>query len=144
MPPLRFQPPDRLMGATAYARDDAVRGAMNVIRLVKANRWLWRDLRQACDLDARYGRRRKRGNWELVAVAFVVSDYIDIQPWHDDSTDELWQACGFARKPSYRTAWRRLRELGEVAEAFLEATGTLMRRAAGSHPIMQRDGHRIL
>lgn len=129
MPPVRFQPPDRLMGATAFARDDAVRGGLTMVRLVKANRWVWRELRQACNLDNRYGRHRARGNWELVAVAFVVSDYVDIQPWHDDSTDELWQACGFTGKPSYRTAWRRLRELAQVADAFLEATGALMRRA---------------
>jgi hypothetical protein len=116
MPALRFQPPDRLAGATAFARDDAVRGSMNMVRLVKRNRWLWRELRKACDLDHRYGRRRERGNWELVAVAFVVSDYVDIQPWHDDSTDSLWQACGFAHKPSYRATWRRLRELATVAD----------------------------
>ncbi len=77
MPALRFQPPDRQMGATAFARDDAVRGSMNMVRLLKRNRWLWRELRKACDLDKRYGRRRQWGNWELVAVAFVVSDYVD-------------------------------------------------------------------
>jgi len=90
MPALRFQPPDRQMGATAFARDDAVRGSINMVRLLKRNRWLWRELRKACDLDKRYGCRRQRSNWELVAVAFAVSDYVDIQPWHDDSTDSLW------------------------------------------------------
>jgi len=58
MPALRFQPPNRQMGATAFARDDAVRGSMNMVRLLKRNRWLWRELRKACDLDKRYGRRR--------------------------------------------------------------------------------------
>ncbi len=134
MPALRFQPPDRLGGATAFARDDAVRGSMNMVRLVKRNRWLWRELRKTCDLDHRYGRRRERGNWELVAVAFVVSDYVDIQPWHDDSTDSLWQACGFAHKPSYRTTWRRLRELATVADEFLDAAGRLIRRARSQDP----------
>jgi hypothetical protein len=134
MPVLRFQPPDRLAGATAFARDDAVRGSTNMVRLVKRNRWLWRELRKACDLDHRYGRRRERGNWELVAVAFVVSDYVDIQPWHDDSTDSLWQACGFAHKPSYRTTWRRLRELATVADEFLGAAGKLIRRARSQDP----------
>lgn len=54
MPALRFQPPDRQMGATAFARDDAVRGSMTMVRLLKHNRWLWRELRKACDLDKRY------------------------------------------------------------------------------------------
>jgi hypothetical protein len=129
MPRTRFQPPDRLMGATAFARDDAVRGSLNVVRLLKSNRWLWRSLREACDLDNRYGRRRERGDWELVAVAFVASGYVDIQPWHDDTTDELWSACGFETKPSYRTTWRRLRELESVADAFLDSVGMLVRRA---------------
>jgi hypothetical protein len=96
MPRPRFQPPDRLMGATAFARDDAVRGSLTVVRPLKANRGLWRDLREACDLDKDGGASRHKGNWELVAVAFVVSDYIDLQPWHDDSTNEMWRACGFA------------------------------------------------
>lgn len=134
MPRTRFQPPDRLIGATAFGRDDALRGGLNVIRLLKANRWLWRELRDACDLDARYGRRRQRGHWELIAVAFVLSDYIDIQPWHDESADDLWQACGFEAKPSYRTTWRRLRELADVADAFLTATGRLLRRARAQDP----------
>src|SRR4051794_28505567 len=110
MPRTRFQPPDRLMGATAFSNDDSVNGALNVIRLLKGNRWLWRKLREACDLDKRWGCRREPGHWELVAVAFVVSDYVDIQPWHANTTDELWRVCGFAEKPSYRTDWRRLRE----------------------------------
>jgi hypothetical protein len=129
------------MGATAFARDDAVRGALNVVRLLKANRWLWRELRDACDLDARYGRRRERGNWELVAVAFVVSDYVDIQPWHDESTDDLWEACGFAFKPSYRTTWRRLRELESVADAFLTSVGALVRRARAQDPRVMAHVH---
>ena len=141
MPPLRFQPPDRQMGATAFARDDAVRGSMNMVRLLKRNRWLWRELRKACDLDKRYGRRRERGNWELIAVAFVVSDYVDIQPWHDDSTDSLWQACGFRSKPSYRTTWRRLRELAAVADEFLAAAGKLIRRARSQDPRVMAHVH---
>ncbi len=141
MPRTRFQPPDRLEGATAFARHDAVRGAMNVVRLLKGNRWLWRELRDACDLNQRYGNHRERGHWELIAVAFAVSDYVDIQPWHDESTDDLWHACGFRSKPSYRTTWRRLRELGDVADAFLDATGQLIRRARLQDPRVMAHVH---
>jgi hypothetical protein len=114
---------------------------MTMVRLLKRNRWLWRELRKACDLDKRYGRRRERGNWELIAVAFVVSDYVDIQPWHDDSTDSLWQACGFVCKPSYRTTWRRLRELAAVADEFLAAAGKLIRRARSQDPRVMAHVH---
>jgi hypothetical protein len=129
------------MGATAFARDDAVRGSLNVVQLVKANRWLWRDLRKACDLDHGYGRRRDRGNWELVAVAFVVSGYVDIQPWHIDASKKLWKACGFKRRPSYRTTWRRLRELATVADAFIDSTGMLVRRARAQDPRVMAHVH---
>jgi hypothetical protein len=141
MPPTRFQPPDRMPGSTAFARDDAVRGSLRMVQLVKANRWLWNGLREVCDLDHRHGRRRQRGHWELVAVAFVVSDYVDIQPWHDDSTEELWRACGFDGKPHYRTAWRRLRELAEVADEFLLAAGKLIRRARSQDPRVMAHVH---
>ena len=103
-----------------------------MVRLLKANRWLRNELREACDLDNRFGRRRERGDWELVAVAFVASGYVDIQPWHDDAGEEIWRACGFASKPSYRTTWRRLRELEGVADAFLMSVGKLVRRAVPS------------
>lgn len=141
MPPTRFQPPDRMPGSTAFAREDALRGSLRMVQLVKANRWLWNGLREACDLDHRHGRRRQRGHWELIAVAFVVSDYVDIQPWHDDSTDDLWRACGFDAKPHYRTAWRRLRELAEVADEFLIAAGKLIRRARTQDPRVMAHVH---
>jgi len=112
-----------------------------MVQLVKANRWLWNELREACDLDHRHGRPRQRGHWELIAVAFVVSDYVDIQPWHDDSSDELWRTCGFAAKPHYRTAWRRLRELAEVADEFLFAAGKLIRRARAQDPRVMAHVH---
>jgi len=129
------------MGATAFSKDDAVRGSMNVVRLLKANRWLWRELRDACDLEKLGGAPRERGNWELVAVAFVVSDYIDLQPWHDDSTPDLWRACGFEDRPSYRTTWRRLRELESVADAFLTSVGVLVRRAKQQDPRVMAHVH---
>lgn len=141
MPPTRFQPPDRMPGSTAFAREDALRGGIQMVQLLKANRWLWNELRRACDLDHRHGRRRRRGHWELIAVAFVVSDYVDIQPWHDNSTDELWQACGFDAKPHYRTTWRRLRELADVADEFLTADGKLIRRARAKDPRVMAHVH---
>jgi hypothetical protein len=129
------------MGATAFSEDPSVRGAMNVIRLVKANGWVWNELREACDLDPRHGRRRQPGHWELVTIAFVVSDYIDVQPFYDETTEDLWVACGFTTKPSYHTTHRRLRELEGVADAFLNATGALIRRARSQDPRVMAHVH---
>lgn len=141
MPRQRFQPPDRLVGATAFASDPALNGGLQMVRLVKHHRWLSRDLRRRTKLASRYGRHRARGRWELVAVAFVASDYVDIQPWYYESTDSLWQACGFLTRPTYRTVWRRLRELAGVADEFLLAAGKLIRRAQSKDPRVMAHVH---
>jgi hypothetical protein len=140
MPRQRFQTPDRLMGATAFSQDRSLNGGMQMVRLVKHHRWLSRDLRRRVRLASPYGRQRLRGRWELIAVAFVASDYIDIQPWYDESTDSLWHACGFIVKPSYRTTWR-LRELAGVADEFLIAAGKLIRRARDKDPRVMAHVH---
>lgn len=129
MPPLRIQPPDRLHGATAFSRDETVCGSLNVVRLLKSQRWVWNDLREACDLDKHWGRDRLPGNWELAMVAFLTSGHIDIQPWLRSTTDDLWRECGFEEKPGDRTTWRRLRELEWVADAFLDAIAKLVQHA---------------
>ncbi|MCA1702159.1 MAG: hypothetical protein LC808_02360 [Actinobacteria bacterium] len=69
------------------------------MRLLKSQPWVWDDLREACDLDKRWGRERIPGHWELAAVAFVMSGLVDIQPWLGSTTDDLWRECGFERKP---------------------------------------------
>jgi len=63
----------------------------------------------------------------LVAVAFVASKHVDIQPFWDESADELWRECGFDEKPPYMRVWRRLRELETICEEFLTAAGTVIR-----------------
>lgn len=129
MPPLRFQPPDRLPGATSFASDKTLSGSLNVVKLLKSQRWVWDEMRRACDLDKNWGRHRERGHWELVAVAFAVSGHVDIQPWLDSTTDELWQACGLQSKPPYKRVWRRLRELEQHLDVFIDATAKLVQRA---------------
>lgn len=129
LPPARFQPPDRLIGATAFSKDEAVQGSLNLVRLLKSQRWVWDELRQACALDANEGRPREPGHWELAAVAFVASGHVDVQPWLADTTDDLWRECGFEAKPTYKRAWRRLRELEQVCDAFLDATGAVVRQS---------------
>lgn len=129
VPRLRYQPPDRLPGATEFSKDDALRGSLNTVRLLKSQRWAWDELREACaDLEVKHARRREPGHWELAAVAFIASKHVDIQPWWDESTDELWRECGFTGKPPYLRVWRRLRELEAVCEAFLDAAGKVIRR----------------
>jgi hypothetical protein len=127
MPKLRFQPPDRLPGATEFSKHDELRGSLNTVRLVKSQRWVWDGLREACNLESNYARKRELGHWELAAVAFVASKHVDIQPWWDETTDELWRECGFDGKPTYIRVWRRLRELETVCENFLLAASRVIK-----------------
>jgi hypothetical protein len=87
MPRTRYQSPDRLRGAADYSQHPDLRGSLNVVKLVKSQRWVWDSLRQACDLEVNYARRRDPGHWELVAVAFVVSGQVDVQPWYDNTPE---------------------------------------------------------
>ncbi len=128
MPRLRFQPPDRLPGAANFSDDESLRGSLNAVALVKSQKWVWDGLREACELEHKHARHRDPGYWELVAIAFVTSGHVDVQPWRDQTTDELWKLCGFQERPSYSTTMRRLTELEKVCEEFLKAAGLVIRR----------------
>jgi hypothetical protein len=111
-----------------FSKDDGLRGSLNAVKLLKSQQWVWDELREACNLEINYARKREPGHWELAAVAFVSSKHVDIQPWWDETTDELWGECGFTSKPPYMRVWRRLRELETVCENFLTAAGAVIRR----------------
>jgi len=128
MPRVRYQNPDRLPGAAHFSADEKLRGSLNTVRLVKSQKWVWDSLREACDLEVNYARHREPGHWELDAVAFVASRQVDIQPFWDESSDELWQECGFNGRPTYITTWRRLRELESVCDEFLSAAALIIQR----------------
>ncbi len=101
---------------------------MNTVKLLKSQRWIWDELREACgSLESNYARKREAGHWELVVVAFVASRQVHIQGFFDETTDELWRECGFESKPPYMRVWRRLRELETICEEFLKAAGVIIR-----------------
>jgi hypothetical protein len=128
MPRHRFQSPDRLLGAANFSDEDQLRGSLNTVKLIKSQPWVWDQLREACELEVKYARKREPGHWELAAIAFVASRLVDIQPWWDESAEELWIECGFEGKPPYLRVWRRLRELEKVCEKFLEAAALVIQR----------------
>jgi hypothetical protein len=134
MPKSRYQPPDRLIGATDFSKHPELCGEVNVVRLLKSQRWAWDELRDACDLEVKYARKREPGHWELAAVAVVVSGHVDVKAWWANTTDELWRECGFperpgaGRRPPYKRVWERLRELEQVHEEFLKAAGKIIKR----------------
>lgn len=136
MPKTRYQPPDRLPGATDFSKHPELCGSLNVVRLLKSQPWAWNELRDACAaLASGHARKREPGHWELAAVAFVVSGHVDIKPWWANTTDELWRECGFACRPSAATVHRRLRELGERAgDEFLNAAALVIQRCRAHDP----------
>jgi len=69
MPRLHYQPPDRLPGATEFSKEDELRGSLNAVKLLKNQRWVWDELREACaGLESNYARHREPGHWELVPI----------------------------------------------------------------------------
>lgn len=128
MPNRHFPDPERLPGAAEFSKDDQLRGSLNTVQLVKSQPWVWDGLREACELEVKYARKREPGHWELAAIAFVASRQVDIQPWWDESSEELWIECGFLGKPPYLRVWRRLRELESVCEEFLNAAALVIQR----------------
>jgi hypothetical protein len=124
----RFQSPERLPGAAKFSDDETLRGSLNAVRLVKSHKWVWSGLKKACELEVNHARHRDPGHWELAAVAFVTSGHVDVDPWRASTTDELWEACGFEKKPSYSTAARRLGELESVCDEFLNAAALVIQR----------------
>jgi hypothetical protein len=128
MPKLRYQPPDRLPGATDFSKHPDLCGSVNIVRLLKSQPWAWDALRDACELEIKYARKREPGHWELAAVAFVVSGHVDLRPWWLNTTDELWSECGFNARPSYPTVHRRMRELESVGDEFLNAAALIIQR----------------
>jgi hypothetical protein len=143
MPRTRYQPPERLLGATDYSKHDELRGSLNTVKLATGEAaWASDGLRDACVLEARHGRKREPGRWELAMVAFVASRQVDLQPWWDESTDELWRECGFNGKPPYSRVWERLRELGEERNgAFLDATALVIQRCKEHDPRVFAHAH---
>ena len=125
----RIHLPECQPHATRFSQDRDLSGTLNIVRALKQQRWVWRPLSASLSLNVNWGRPRKPGKWELVAVAFVASQAVDLQPWHDDSSDELWRECGFNTKPNYRRVWRRLRELEDHPEPWIDAVTRLIQQA---------------
>jgi hypothetical protein len=141
MPRLRFQPPDRLLGAAKFSASDDLRGSLNAVKLVKSQKWVWDELREACDLEVNYARYRDPGHWELACIAYITSGQVDVQPWWDNASDELWNECGFEVRPSYATTWRRLAELEDVCDEFLHSAAKVIQRCREHDPRVFAHAH---
>jgi hypothetical protein len=112
------------------------------IRKLKAQpQWL-SILLDGTEAERNWGRPRIAGNWALAFMAFTVSGRADVEPWWAASDDEIWRECGFSARPSYATVWTRFAELEDMAKAFSETAGHLIRHArAQSGGLVGQDVH---
>ena len=46
---------------------------------------------------------------------------MNVQPWWKETTNAQWREAGFGKRPSYRNAKRRFKELAEREDALLDA-----------------------
>lgn len=135
MPTLRYQPPDRLIGASHFTEHEDLRGSLNAVKLVKEQAWASSKLHKTvCALEPNYGRHREPGRWELAYIAFVASGHVALQRWYYETTKKIWRECGFTGKPSYQNMNRRFHELESVEDAFRNATGTVIQRCIAHDP----------
>jgi hypothetical protein len=51
-----------------------------------------------------------------------------VRSWLHDTTDEIWIECGLEQKPSYKSVYRRLKELERVRDEFLAAAAAIIQR----------------
>jgi hypothetical protein len=78
------------------------------------------------------GRRRMPGRFELAYLAFVFSNFADVQPWWQRTQSSVWKLAGFKERPSYPLAQLRFAELEhpDVAAAMEQVAATLIQAAA--------------
>jgi len=130
----RISPPAHLPGATEFSADRELLSPLWLIQMMKQTQWLFAELDEATKLDKNWGRRKEPGSWALVFLAFVVSGQPDIEPWWTQTTPDLWQAAGFAARPSYQTTYERFVELESVSDKFLETAARLIQHAMKHEP----------
>jgi hypothetical protein len=131
---MRIDTPVHLPGATEFSADRELMTPLWVIETMKQTAWLWKELDEATTLDKNWGRRRDEGSWTLAYLSFVVSGYVDIEPWWASTAGELWRACGFTSRPAYQTTYERFVELEGVSEEFFAAATKLIQHARSHEP----------
>lgn len=147
----RSAPAWTLKGATEFSDDPVLRDPVQVIGMLKI--WCPRvceHLIQRTTVTRQpgvAGRNRKPGSWALVFFAQVMTGSPDWEPFwaQNQSSSELWEACGFApgHVPSWATFQERFSELEHprFVSAFVDAAEHFIRVAAKAEPRALRNFH---
>ena len=137
-----------LKGATEFTADSVLSNPVAVVELFK--RWAPAtalELMRATTPE-RYpgqpGAPRMDGSWALVFFAHIMCGNPDWQRWYHEWQDSrIWEACGFARTPSWRSLHERFGELEDprYVAAFEQAANHFVRIAARNEPRALRHFH---
>lgn len=142
MPRQRIHFPATLPGAAKFSGDAELNDPVLLVRAFEQETAISAPLMQAANaLESACGRPRMPGSWVLVAVGFIASRQVDIQPFHDRASEGFWLACGFERRPSYSTTHARLTELEELVPEIEDAISRMVTRYVEIEPRIGRHVH---
>jgi hypothetical protein len=147
MPTARYTAPLQLAGATAFSQTPEVLDPVWVVKTFRATKWASKPVEDELVIERKttnpggWGRKRRPGSWPAMAIAFAVSDSVDLHPWHAATSTELWKAAGFAGKPAYHTVRKRFLELEDGYECFLGAVAALVQHARRHDSCVGRHVH---
>lgn len=160
----RFEHPMYLENATDFSKNRAELNPLWFVKTLKAQRQWWNELREATRLDeakhadltdddltqeladrarkAKGGRKRMKGDWALVYMAFVASKHPDFQPFWGTAGHSIWREAGFKERPSFAITHLRLTELEQFEPAFLACAQKIIQHAVKqSGGLIGRDLH---
>jgi hypothetical protein len=130
----RFPAPAELKNATAFAQDGEVRSSRWLFETVHNTALLGEDFLASMRISNRRGPKRGEVDWVLLYFDFVVSDSVDVQPWHEAADDALFRAAGCQSRPSCRTVYNRFVELEQLADVLEAAAAKLIQNARRFEP----------
>ena len=121
----RFVPPERWVGATAFA--EVQRAFTDEWVIYWATRLPgWPAIERALDFDVPGApwRNRMEGSWPLMFLVYMNRPFVSQQGFWSEVPESTWRLAGFAAIPSIRTVRDRFRELAARGLGVFPAEGT--------------------
>lgn len=135
--PSRNEVPFELVDAAAFADNIIEVSPLEIIKMIKSERSIWKPLNEAIGRVGGEFRPRDEGHWELAYFWFITTPgTVTVKPWLKIASKQsrVWRACGFKKVPSYRTVWRGFAELEEYEPEFEKMLQRLVYRARQHEP----------
>jgi hypothetical protein len=136
----RHELPLNLAGAANFTQEAEELDPVFVVKLLKWQAAVRKQLKKATTIEVRGGKKRSEGDWDLAYMAFVATrKFPDIQPWWSvfGKNPEIWKECGFKNgRPAYSTVRDHFLELEQFAWAFQDAVAAIIQKA-NKHPEVQ-------